>query len=210
MIAEFLPPPEKTPEPSPRTPARAGPSMINGEKEKEKAELEPAPVPGKSEPKPKAGRSEEDIHHEGMLIRKHDWESTTKRVSSRHWDKVYTVLHGTELSFYKDQKHAKADPTSRFRGEQPVNLTGASCGAAKDYKKRPHVLQLKLSNGGEFLLQCKDDDEMNLWMTKINANIGEEGALPSRSQTLPAKSDSPAGKAEPKKRSFFTLGKKKN
>ena len=47
---------------------------------------------------------------------------------------------------------------------------------------------------------------MNLWLRKINNMSGQEGASPSRAQTLPAD----AGKRdEHKKRSFFTLGKKK-
>merc|ERR1711983_584809 len=32
---------------------------------------------------------------EGMLVRKHEWESTTKKASNRSWDKVCVVLKGT-------------------------------------------------------------------------------------------------------------------
>merc|ERR1712223_1196429 len=34
---------------------------------------------------------------EGMLVRKHEWESTTKKASNRSWDKVCVVLKGTSL-----------------------------------------------------------------------------------------------------------------
>jgi len=47
---------------------------------------------------------------------------------------------------------------------------------------------------------------MNSWISKLNGAVGAE-ASPSRAQTLPASSD--GKKDEPKRRSFFTLGKKK-
>ncbi|XP_064621468.1 spectrin beta chain-like isoform X3 [Lineus longissimus] len=150
----------------------------------------------------------EEVHHEGVLSRKHEWESTTKKASSRSWDKVYAVLHGKEMSFYKDQKHAKSDPNTRYHNEPAVVLDAASCSVATDYVKRHHVFRLKLNNGGEYLFQCKDDDEMNVWMTRVNSSLGDgEGPSPTRAQTLPARPESPK---ESKRRSFFsTLGKKK-
>ncbi len=47
-------------------------------------------------------------------------------------------------------------PTQYFRGEQPLDLNGATCGAASDYK-RPHVFRLKMASGGEWLFMCRDD-----------------------------------------------------
>lgn len=49
-------------------------------------------------------------------------------------------------------------------------------------------------------------DEMNNWIGRINAAIGGDAATsPARAQTLPAQ----GAREEPKRRSFFTLGKKK-
>ena len=49
---------------------------------------------------------------------------------------------------------------------------------------------------------------MNTWIRKILANAGEpDGGSPGRAQTMPASSE--MRKDEPKRRSFFTLGKKK-
>jgi len=211
-IEEFLPPPEPEPEPKPvkkeeiqvaaSVEARAGaagePSqpLVNGEKEPEDAPVE---APGRG-----AGEAE---HHEGILVRKHEWESINKKASNRSWDKLYVTLSGPSLAFYKDQKHAKSDPNGYYHGEQPIDLNGASCAIASDYTKRPHVFRLKLSNGGDYLFQCKDDDEMMTWIHSVSAASGAESGSPTRAQTLPAQSGD--RKDEHKRRSFFTLGKRK-
>lgn len=54
-------------------------------------------------------------------------------------------------------------------------------------------------------------DEMNAWMSKVNAasgTSGEQSTSPARASTLPTSVESPRSE-EPKKRGFFTLGKKK-
>ena len=63
----------------------------------------------------------------------------------------------------------------------------------------------RLANGGDYLFQAQDDEQMNLWVNSINqqAQVHEEG--PGKSQTLPPGSEK---KDEPKRRSFFTLKKK--
>ena len=157
-------------------------------------------------PSPAVPQGEET--HEGLLIRKHQWESTTKKSSSRSWDKVYAVLAHRSLAFFKDQKHAKSDPKTYFHREQPIDLNGASAAFATDYNKRPYVFRIKLSNGGEFLFQCKDEDEANTWINKLNLVSGSSAASPTRSQTLPLSSGE--GKLdEPKRKGFLTLSKKK-
>lgn len=61
----------------------------------------------------------------------------------RSWDKVYIVLRSGALLFYKDQKNYKTQPDAYFRGENPVDLTGASAEVASDYTKKKHVFRLK-------------------------------------------------------------------
>ncbi|KAL5008468.1 hypothetical protein ScPMuIL_014049 [Solemya velum] len=154
-----------------------------------------------------ATSSDEVLHEEGILTRKHEWEATTKKASNRSWDKVYAVLHGNSLSCYKDQKHAKQDPHTRVHHETPIDLTGGTCERATDYTKRPHVFRLKITNGGEYLFQAKDESEMDFWIQRIQQVSGVEGtSMPSKSQTLPAKSEEK--RDEHKKKSFFTLKKK--
>ncbi|XP_055912166.1 spectrin beta chain isoform X2 [Eupeodes corollae] len=141
---------------------------------------------------------------EGYLTRKHEWESTTKKASNRSWDKVYLVARAGRLTFYKEQKGYKSNPEITFRGEPSMDLQGASIDIASDYLKKKHVLRIKLSNGGEFLLQAHDDSEMSQWVNALKAQSDQLSIAEGRSQTLPATSQ----KDEPKRRSFFTLKKK--
>nr|CAD7595509.1 unnamed protein product [Timema genevievae] len=143
---------------------------------------------------------------EGSLIRKHEWESTTKKATNRSWDKIYVVLRNNLLMFYKDQKSYKAAPEAYYKNESPVDLRGGSTQVATDYTKKRHVFRIKLANGAEFLFQAKDDEEMAQWTSRVAVQCDLEGSGgPSRSQTLPASGDR---KDEPKRRSFFTLKKK--
>ncbi|XP_039294197.1 spectrin beta chain isoform X2 [Nilaparvata lugens] len=146
----------------------------------------------------------EENQLEGTLVRKHEWEATTKKASNRSWDRVWVVIKGGEVASYKDQKSAKATPEVYFKGEAPLDLSGGSAEVATNYTKRKHVFRLKLAGGAEYLFQAKDDDEMRAWVNALQtACQGSAAAGGSRtSQTLPAPS-----KDEPKRRSFFTLKK---
>lgn len=42
---------------------------------------------------------------EGSLIRKHTYETQERKAPNRSWDKLYCVLRGNTLAFYKDHKH---------------------------------------------------------------------------------------------------------
>merc|ERR1711953_1362827 len=112
---------------------------------------------------------------EGMLVRKHEWESTTKKASNRSWDKVCVVLKGTKMLFYKDQKSYRSSPDSLYRGEPPMELLGGEAEVATDYTKKKHVFRLKVTNGGECLFQASDDEEMSQWVGAINS-VAEAGA----------------------------------
>ena len=80
---------------------------------------------------------------EGNLVRKHEWENTTVKASQRSWDKVFVVLRGTQLTFYKDMKTARSTPEQTFKGEAPLTLHKANASVALDYKKKKHVFRLK-------------------------------------------------------------------
>lgn len=144
-----------------------------------------------------------DEELEGMLVRKHEWESTTKKASNRSWDRVCVVLKGQNIFFYKDNKSYKMAPDQTFRGESPVELEGANANVADDYTKKKHVFRLRLANGGDYLFQAHDDDEMTQWVNCINQVAMDDAGPSSKSQTLP----SGEKKDEPKRRSFFTLKK---
>jgi len=162
--------------------------------------------PPSSATEPQTPRGEHaDGELEGMLVRKHEWESTTKKASNRSWEKLCVVLKGSQIIFYKDQKTYRSKPEDTFRGELPVDLSGAEATVATDYTKKKNVFRLKLDNGGDYLFQASDEDQMNLWVDSINRQAaGQDESGQAKSQTLPPGSDK---KDEPKKRSFFTLKK---
>merc|ERR1719232_1991719 len=177
------------------------------EKQKEQARRRSQDQPDtRSEGGSMKGEKHPDGELEGMLVRKHEWESTTKKASNRSWEKLCVVLKGSQIVFYKDQKTYRSKPEDTFRGELPVDLAGAEATIATDYTKKKHVFRLKLLNGGDYLFQALDDEQMNLWVDNINRQAqGQEEAGQGKSQTLPPGSDK---KDEPKRRSFFTLKKK--
>merc|ERR1712141_155403 len=67
----------------------------------------------------KSGKRTEGDEMEGMLVRKHEWENTTKKAPNRSWDKVCVILRGTQIRFYKDIKAYKTTPDATYRGEIP-------------------------------------------------------------------------------------------
>jgi spectrin beta len=121
------------------------------------------------------------------------WESAIKKASGRSWDKLYTVLSGLTLLFYKDQKHAKADPRAHAKGHTSLDLAGATVQRATDYTKRPHVIRLRLANGGEFLFQARDEDDATVWLNRLGAVCATQAATAAISATLPASSSGSKG-----------------
>ncbi|XP_070577536.1 spectrin beta chain, non-erythrocytic 1-like isoform X2 [Ptychodera flava] len=177
---------------------------VNGEEEKA-AEEKPAVTPKRGE-----GDMGGDVENEGPLARKHEWETHAKKASNRSWHNVYAVQQVNLLSFYKDKKHKLQE--IHFHGEEPVNLIKAKVDVADDYTKKKHVIRLKLESGAEYLLQAKDDDEMNHWVETLKAAAeghDEEGAsAAARAATFPTEAVTSPGKKEKKKGGFFTLKKK--
>ncbi|XP_076171630.1 spectrin beta chain isoform X4 [Ptiloglossa arizonensis] len=192
--------------PSERAEAEGVPSgeRTTGEDESHVAHRKASTRTPQPQDKPKEEqRSPTDDEFEGVLQRKHEWESTTKKASNRSWHKVYMVVRGQSLYVYTDQKSYKAAPDQPYKGETPLDLRGATITVANDYTKKKHVFRVKSQSGSDFLFQAKDDVEMNEWVTVLNqAAQGASGASTSRAHTLPAPTQ-----AETKRRSFFTLKK---
>uniref|UniRef100_A0A914XQI1 PH domain-containing protein n=1 Tax=Plectus sambesii TaxID=2011161 RepID=A0A914XQI1_9BILA len=157
---------------------------------------------------------------EGVLIRKHTYESLDRKASNRSWEKLYTVLRNNQVMFFKDQRHR--DEGHLYHSEQPIALPGCSvhvasdytkkrlqpialpgCSVhvASDYTKKRHVLSLRLQQGAEFLLQASSEDDMNRWLHYLQLSTGQTTHEPTRSQTMPE------GGVKAKK-GFFSLKKK--
>uniref|UniRef100_A0A8D0G2Z6 Spectrin beta chain n=1 Tax=Strix occidentalis caurina TaxID=311401 RepID=A0A8D0G2Z6_STROC len=79
---------------------------------------------------------------EGFLHRKHEWETHSKKASSRSWHNVYCVINNQEMGFYKDSKAAASGIP--YHNEIPVSLKEAVCEIAVDYKKKKHVFKLRV------------------------------------------------------------------
>uniref|UniRef100_A0A8C5N0Q5 Spectrin beta chain n=1 Tax=Leptobrachium leishanense TaxID=445787 RepID=A0A8C5N0Q5_9ANUR len=106
---------------------------------------------------------------EGILHRKQEMESHNKKAANRSWQNVYCVLKKGNLGFYKDAKSATSGIP--YHSEVPVQLYGAQCSVAHDYKKRKNVFKLSLSDGKEYLFQAKDEAEMSSWLRVVNASL---------------------------------------
>jgi len=153
----------------------------------------------------RSSATEEDVL-EGSLVRKHEWEALNKKASNRSWDKVYVVVRGSKMMFYKDSKSYKSAPDQYYRGEPPVDLTNATAAIADDYTKKKNVFRLKVLGGGEFLFQARDEEERRGWAAGVQGAAGgaaEAGA--SGAMTLPAQGER---REEAKRRSFFNIKKK--
>ena len=116
-----------------------------------------------------------------MLVRKHEWKSSTKKASNRSWNKICVVLKATQILFYLDQKTYRTRPEDTFRSELPVDLIGGKAEVAADYTKRKHVFRLRLANGADYLFQAEDDDQMNVWVNSINQQAEDHEEGPGKS-----------------------------
>uniref|UniRef100_A0A7M4FAP8 Spectrin beta chain n=1 Tax=Crocodylus porosus TaxID=8502 RepID=A0A7M4FAP8_CROPO len=196
--------------------------MVNGAAEQRTSSKESSPVPSPTTDRkaktaiqaqtaatlPAKTQETPSAQMEGFLHRKHEWETHSKKASSRSWHNVYCVINNQEMGFYKDSKAAASGIP--YHNEIPVSLKEAVCEVAVDYKKKKHVFKLRLSDGNEYLFQAKDDEEMNTWIQAITSAISSDKIevspstqstpASSRAQTLPASvtitSESSPGKRE--------------
>ncbi|NXI95732.1 SPTB2 protein, partial [Psophia crepitans] len=214
--------------------------MVNGAAEQRTSSKESSPVPSPTADRkaksavqaqtaatlPAKTQEIPSAQMEGFLHRKHEWETHSKKASSRSWHNVYCVINNQEMGFYKDSKAAASGIP--YHNEIPVSLKEAVCEIAVEYKKKKHVFKLRLTDGNEYLFQAKDDEEMNTWIQAITSAISSDKIevspttqstpASSRAQTLPASvtitSESSPGKREKdkekdKEKRFSLFGKKK-
>ncbi|KYO40220.1 hypothetical protein Y1Q_0020194 [Alligator mississippiensis] len=119
---------------------------------------------------------------EGYLFRKRELEGPSKKASNRSWINLYCVLSKGDLGFYKDAKGQASGST--HGGEPLLSLAGALSEVASDYKKKKNVFKLKTSDGSEFLLQAKDEEEMQSWLTALSTAVQEHAEIARWTQAL--------------------------
>ncbi|XP_053577742.1 spectrin beta chain, non-erythrocytic 4 [Bombina bombina] len=122
------------------------------------------------------------IQQEGLLFRKHELDGPSKKASNRSWVNLYCVLNKGDLGFYKDAKSQSSGAT--HGGEPLLNLHGATCEVANEYKKKKFVFKLRSTDGREFLFQAKDEEEMKNWITAVTTSVSEHTEIAKWSQTL--------------------------
>uniref|UniRef100_A0A4W6CDR1 Spectrin beta chain n=1 Tax=Lates calcarifer TaxID=8187 RepID=A0A4W6CDR1_LATCA len=167
----------------------------------------------------RGGAESEPETMEGMLCRKQEMESHSKKAASRSWQNVYCVLRKGSLGFYKDGKSASNGIP--YHGEVPISLGEAVCEVAHDYKKRKHVFKLSIIS-----FVCLKA-EMSSWIRSILGSIptgsGDSPGGPralSRAMTMPPISPSSGdaggvtmrnkeGKEKDREKRFSFFGKKK-
>uniref|UniRef100_A0A8D0D6R9 Spectrin beta chain n=1 Tax=Sander lucioperca TaxID=283035 RepID=A0A8D0D6R9_SANLU len=169
----------------------------------------------------RGGAESEADTMEGMLCRKQEMESHSKKSASRSWQNVYCVLRKGSLGFYKDGKSASNGIP--YHGEVPISLGEAVCEVANDYKKRKFVFKLSTITVFDFCLKA----EMSSWIRSIISSIptgsGDSPVGPralSRAMTMPPISPSSGdaggvtmrnkdGKEKDREKRFSFFGKKK-
>uniref|UniRef100_A0A663N1A2 Spectrin beta chain n=1 Tax=Athene cunicularia TaxID=194338 RepID=A0A663N1A2_ATHCN len=130
--------------------------MVNGAAEQRTSSKESSPVPSPTADRkaktavqaqtaatlPAKTQEIPSAQMEGFLHRKHEWETHSKKASSRSWHNVYCVINNQEMGFYKDSKAAASGIP--YHNEIPVSLKEAVCEIAVDYKKKKHVFKLSI------------------------------------------------------------------
>ncbi|KAM3656393.1 spectrin beta chain, non-erythrocytic 4-like [Ammospiza maritima maritima] len=170
--------PERTPRPDrPRARDRPKPRRRPRPRDSAQGPAEPrrsrsAPAQGSAPPPPPPAHT---VAHEGFLLRKHELDGAGKKASNRSWVNLYCVLAKGDLGFYKDAKGPASGAT--HAGEPLLSLHRAASEVANDYKKKKNVFKLKTGDGSEFLLQAKDEEDMQGWLRALAASAQEHAEL---------------------------------
>uniref|UniRef100_A0ABM5ETH6 Spectrin beta chain n=1 Tax=Pogona vitticeps TaxID=103695 RepID=A0ABM5ETH6_9SAUR len=206
MLPERTPRPERPrardrPKPR-RRPRPKDPNAPPGEARRSRS----APAQSSAPPPPPPTHT---IQQEGYLLRKLELEGPNKKASNRSWINLYCVLSKGELGFYKDTKGRESGST--HANEPLLSLHSATSEVANAYKKKKNVLKIKTHDGGEFLLQAKDEEEMKTWLTALTTSIAEHAEIARWSQALLTTSSTDEGnpKREATDRRASTSGRKK-
>ncbi|KAK5857703.1 hypothetical protein PBY51_010930 [Eleginops maclovinus] len=200
-------------------------AIVSEMRESGSLELDPS-VSAVSTPKPKRAATmpleslrAQTVLQQGMLGRKHDVDDSGKKTSNRSWTNLFFVLKQGQLSAYKDMKTYSHGIT--YHGENPLLLSNASWEILNIYKKKKHICKLRLTDGSEYLFQCKDEEELDRWSQAMKEAVQplaeeeeeeESGPSGSRTHSLPPPSSStalPEPSSTKKEKMFSRAGKKK-
>ncbi|GAA5828758.1 hypothetical protein JCM11251_005861 [Rhodosporidiobolus azoricus] len=118
---------------------------------------------------------------EGILQRKHYWETAGKRSKDKSWVQAFVVVAQGELKMFKFDSGGGTrggmggigggDWTSNASSVGSISLIHALCSAmpAPGYSKdRPHCFVLTLPNGGSYFFQAGTPDLVAEWVATCN------------------------------------------
>ncbi|GAA5854331.1 hypothetical protein JCM8547_001783 [Rhodosporidiobolus lusitaniae] len=119
---------------------------------------------------------------EGMLTRKHYWETAGKRARDKNWVGAFVVVSAGELKMFKFGAGGGGmssgmgglgggDWTSNASSVGSISLIHALCSAmpAPGYSRdRPHCFVLTLPNGGSYFFQAGTPDLVAEWVATCN------------------------------------------
>ncbi|PCH33556.1 hypothetical protein WOLCODRAFT_129831 [Wolfiporia cocos MD-104 SS10] len=114
----------------------------------------------------------------GILSRKDDTVEGGRRMMNRKWREWCVLLTGSQLLFFRDpalassiQAECNGHVLSRTAMPSPDEYVSVKDSIAvydKSYSKHPNTLRLVMSDGRQFLLQTREEKEMNEWISRIN------------------------------------------
>ncbi|GAA5940520.1 hypothetical protein JCM10213_001130 [Rhodosporidiobolus nylandii] len=118
---------------------------------------------------------------EGLLSRKHYWETTGKRAKDKNWVQAFVVISAGELKMFKFDTSGGTkgglgglgggDWTSSASSIGSISLIHALCSAmpAPGYsRERPHCFVLTLPSGGSYFFQAGTPDLVAEWVATCN------------------------------------------
>lgn len=128
---------------------------------------------------------------EGILQRKHYWETPNKRSKDKHWLQVFAVISKGEMKMFQFGGSGAGSSSSggmgggnwltnaHMVGEVPLAHSLSSAMPPPGYNRsRPHVLVLTLSSGGSYFFQAGTEDLVNEWVLTCNYWAGRTSREP--------------------------------
>lgn len=128
---------------------------------------------------------------EGILQRKHYWETPNKRSKDKHWLQVFAVISKGEMKMFQFGGSGAGSSfgggvgggnwltNAHIVGEVPLAHSLSSAMPPPGYNRsRPHVLVLTLSSGGSYFFQAGTEDLVNEWVLTCNYWAGRTSREP--------------------------------
>ncbi|CAG8735244.1 13455_t:CDS:10, partial [Gigaspora margarita] len=119
---------------------------------------------------------------EGLLVRKHYWDSTSKRAKDKYWKECFVVVEKGEIRMYKfDTQNSTGSSgagaigggnwmaNATAMGEVNLRHTITNALPPPGYNRsRPHVFALSMPNGGLYFFQAGTAELVDEWVSTCN------------------------------------------